>query len=204
MRNQDVVSHDPSLPARVALSALGAVASASRGEQTGAVSKDARAPGLVEGDPVLALGHSLEQNARVVSEIGHELLLVQHAEIALVKLIGKIPVEERDHGGNAGIEEVVYELDVVVQALLVDGVVASTEWDHARPGDGEAVGLCAGLLQELNVLRNAVVGVTGHITRAAASDLAWDLAEGVPDGGATAVSIWSALNLVARFLISIN
>lgn len=204
VRNQDVVSHDPSLPARVSLGALGAVASASRGEQTGAVSEDAGAPRLVEGDPVLALGHGLEQDTRVVGKVSHELLLVQHAEVALVKLIREIPVEERDHGGDARIEEVVDELDVVVQALLVDGVVASTEWDHARPGDGKAVGLCAGLLQELNVLRNAVVGIAGHITRAAASNLAWDLAEGVPDGGATAVSIWSTLNLVARYLISIN
>lgn len=197
VRNQDVVSHDPVLPGRVALSALGAVASASRGEQTGVVSENARAPRLVEGDPVLALGHSLEQDARVVGEVSHELLLVQHAEVALVQLIGEIPVEERDHGGDASIEEVVNELDVVVQALLVDGVVAATEWDHTRPGDGEAVGLCAGLFQELNILRNAVVGVAGHITRAAASDLAWDLAEGVPDGGATAVSVWSTLNLIA-------
>ena len=204
VRNQDVVSDGPSLPARVTLSALGAVASASRGEQTGAVSEDARAPRLVEGNPVLALWHSLEQDAGVVSEIGDELLLVQHAEVALVQLIGEIPVEERDHGGDAGIEKVVNKLDVVVQALLVDGVVAATEWDHARPGDGEAVGFCAGLLQELNVLRNAVVGVAGDITRAAASDLAWDLAEGVPDGRPTAVSVWSTLNLVARRLISIN
>lgn len=203
MRNQDVVSYDPSLPARVALSALGAVASASWGEQTSAVSEDARAPRLVEGDPVLALGHGLEQDARVVGKVGHKLLLVQHAEVALVKLIGQIPVEERDHGSDARVEEVVDELDVVVQSLLVDGVVAATEWDHARPGDGEAVGLCAGLLQELDVLRNAVVRVAGHITRAAASDLAWDLAEGVPDGGATAISIWSTLNLVARRGISI-
>lgn len=201
MRNQDVVSHDPSLPARVTLGALGAVAGASRGEQTGAVPEDARAPRLVEGDPVLALRHGLEQNARVVGEVGNELLLVQHAEVALVELIGKIPVEERDHGGDAGIEEVVDELDVVIQTLLVDGVVAATERDNARPGDGKAVSLGAGLLQELNVLRNAVVGVAGDITRAAASDLAWDLAERVPDGWPTAVSIRSTLNLVARRLL---
>jgi hypothetical protein len=110
-------------------------------------------------------------------------------------------VEESDHGGDAGIEEVVDELDVVVQTLLVDGVVAATEGNNARPGDGEAVGLCAGLLQELNILRNAVVGVASDITRAAASDLAWDLAEGVPDGWPTAVSIRSTLNLVARRLL---
>jgi hypothetical protein len=204
VRNQDVVSDSPSLPARVALSALGAVASAPRGEQTGAVSEDAGAPRLVEGDPVLALGHSLEEDAGVVGEVGDELLLVQHAEVALVQLIWEIPVEESDHGDDAGIEEVVNELDVVVQALLVDGVVAASEWDHARPGNGKAVGLCAGLLQELNVLRDAVVGVAGDISRAAASDLAWDLAEGVPDGRATAISVWGTLNLVARRLISIN
>jgi hypothetical protein len=43
-------------------------------------------------------------------------------------------VVEGDEGRDAGGEEVIDELDVVVEPLLVDGVVAAAEGDDSRPG----------------------------------------------------------------------
>jgi hypothetical protein len=89
-------------------------------------------------------------------------------------------VEERDHRRDPVSEEVVDELDVEVEAGLVDRVVAASQRDDAGPRDGEAVALGAGLLQQLNVLVCAVVRVAGDITAVAAGNLARDLAECVP------------------------
>jgi hypothetical protein len=50
-----------------------------------------------------------------------------------VQLIGKIPMEERDHRLDASLAKVVYEFDVVLEAFLVYGVIASAERDDARP-----------------------------------------------------------------------
>jgi hypothetical protein len=42
-------------------------------------------------------------------------------------------VEEGDHRGDSCIKEVVHELDIVLQTLFVDGIVAATERDDTRP-----------------------------------------------------------------------
>jgi len=179
--DEDVVSNSPGLAGAVADGGLAAVRGVAGGEVARVVAENGRAPGLVEGDPVLALGDRLEGKAGVVLEIGRELLLVQEAAVALVERIGKIPVEEGDEGGDAGLEEVVDELDVVVNALLVDGVVAAAERDQAGPGEGEAVGGGAERLEEVDILLGAVVRVASDGARAAVGDLAGDGAEGVPD-----------------------
>lgn len=147
---------------------------------------------------MLALGDCSKHGAGVVREVLWVLFVVQQATIALVQPLWQIPVEERDHGLDAGGEQVVDELDVEVETGLVDWVVAAAKRDHTRPRDGEAVGLRAGLLEKVDILGRAVVGVAGHVAGAAAGDLAGDLAEGVPDGGAAAIGLRGALNLVAK------
>src|SRR5690606_18318005 len=117
-----------------------------------AVAEDGGAPGLVEGDPVLALGETLEAEAGEVLEVERELGAVQEAAVALVELVGDVPVGEGDEGGDAGGEQVVAELGVVVDPGLVDGVVAAALGDDAGPGEGEAVGLGAEGLKEGDVL----------------------------------------------------
>lgn len=179
--DEDVVSNNPGLASAVTNGRLAAVRGVAGGEVARVVAEDRRAPGLVEGDPVLALGDRLEGKAGVVLEISRELLLVQEAAIALVEGIGKIPVEEGDEGGDAGLEEVVDELDVVVNALLVNGVVAAAERDQTGPGERETVGGGTKGLEEVNILLGAVVRVASNSARAAVSDLAGDGAEGVPD-----------------------
>ena len=106
-------------------------------------------------------------------------------------------MEEGDHGLDAGGEEVVDEFLVEGDSGGVDGVVAPSQWDEARPGEGEAVGAGAGFLEELNVVRQVVVGVACYVAAVAAGDFAGDLAEGVPDGWASAVGGWCAFDLVA-------
>jgi hypothetical protein len=105
-------------------------------------------------------------------------------------------VEERDEGRDAGLEEVVDKLDIMVEARLVDGVVAAAEGDDARPREGEAVAVDAQLLEQRDVLAGAPVRVARSDARAAVGDLAGDFAEGVPDGRATAIGVDRTLDLV--------
>lgn len=104
---------------------------------------------------------------------------------------------EGDEGGDAGGEQVVTELGVVVDASLVDGIIATSLGNDASPGEGEAVGLRAERLEQGNVLGGAVVGVAGRLAGTAVSNLSRDLAEGVPDAGTSAVLFNGALDLVA-------
>jgi hypothetical protein len=143
VRNQDVVSDDPGFPSAVTNLGLAAVGGMARREVTAVVRQNRRTPGLVEGDPVLAFRDGLEDGAGIVLKVKRELLLVQETTIPLVKLVGKIPVEESDEGLDASRKKVIDEFDVVVDALLVDGVVATSQRDDSRPGEGKAVAVGA-------------------------------------------------------------
>ena len=132
--NEEGVSHNPALPAAITLGALSPIRSTTRRKETGVVAQDRAAPWLVEGDPMLDLrGQSLEDDARVVRIVRDEFLLIQHAAISLVELVGQIPVEEGDHGGDSCGEQIFHELDVVLEAFLVDGVVTAAKGDDTRP-----------------------------------------------------------------------
>jgi hypothetical protein len=48
-------------------------------------------------------------------------------------------MEQRDHGRDSGIEEIVDEFLVEGNASRVDGVIAPADRNDARPGDREAV-----------------------------------------------------------------
>ena len=107
-------------------------------------------------------------------------------------------MRQRDEGRDAGSEQVVAEFGVVVNPGLIDGVVAATLGDDARPGEGEAVGLGAEGLEEGNVLSRAVVRVAGDLSRSAVGNLAIDLGKGVPNGRPAPVFFNGTLNLVAE------
>ena len=148
---------------------------------------------------MLALGDRLEHDARVVLKVERELLSVQEAAVALVKSIGEIPMEERDEGSDASREEVVHELDVMVDTLLVDGVVAATDRDDPGPRDGEAVCCGAEGLEERDIFLGPVVRVAGYGARTPVGNLAGDGTEGVPDGRAAAISFSSTFDLVSTW-----
>jgi len=170
----------------------------SGGKETGVITEDGRAPRLVESDPVLHLGKSLEHGPGVVLKVKGKLLAVKKTTISLVQTIGEIPMEQCDEGRNSRVGEVIDELDVMVDTRLVDGVVPAAEGDDSAPRDGESVGGGAELLEEGDVLAGAVVRVAGYGAGAAVGDLAGDGAEGVPDGGATTVFFTGAFDLVTR------
>lgn len=131
--DEKVVADNPGLAGRVADVGLGAVRSVTGGEGTGAVSEDGRAPGLVEGDPVLAAGNTLEDNASVVLVVERELSTVQETTVAAVKLIRSIPVEEGNEGSDAHVKEVIDKLAVVGNTGLVNGVVSATLGNDSGP-----------------------------------------------------------------------
>ena len=81
----------------------------------------------------------------------------------LVQPPGEIPVVEGDDRLDAGGEKIVDQAGVVVEAGLVDG--ADAVGQDARPGDREAVGVDAEILEERDVLEVllAVVGVDGDV-----------------------------------------
>lgn len=158
------VSHDPRLRRAVALRALAAVTRAAGSKQARAVSQDGAAPRLVERNPKLDLvTKSLEADPGIVFVVLYELILVQESAVSLVQLVGKIPVEERYKRLDACSTEVVDKLDIMLHALFVYGVVAAAERDDTRPREREAIRLGARLLQELNVLRGAMVRVARHV-----------------------------------------
>lgn len=201
---EEVVADDPGLGGAVTHGALLPVGGAARGELANAVAEDGRAPGLVEGDPVLDLGEGLEADAGKVLKVQGELLAVQQAAVALVELVGHVPVGQGDVGDDALGEQVIAELGVVVEAGLVDGVVAAALGDDARPGQGEAVGLGAELLEQGHVLGRAVVRVAGRLARAAVGDLAGDLGEGIPDTRAATILFDGSLDLVTVARVSVS
>ena len=154
--NEEGVSHDPAFRATITLRTLSPIRSTTRRKLTDVVTQDRAAPGLVEGNPVLDLVcQSVEDDTRVVCIISDKFLLVQHAAISLVELVGQIPVEEGDHGRDSCGEEVVHQLDVVLEALLVDGIVTAAKGDDTGP------------VEELHTVRiESLAGTIGRAKRA--------------------------------------
>jgi hypothetical protein len=132
--DKDVVADDPGLARTVAHGTLGTVAGSARGELAHIVSEHTAAPGLIESNPVLHFrAESIEHYAGIVGKIGNKFFLVQKTTVALVKRIRKIPVEEGNERSNTRREQVVDELDIVLEALFIDGIIPATERDDTRP-----------------------------------------------------------------------
>jgi hypothetical protein len=122
---QDRMSDDPRLGGTVTGRASLPVTRAPWSEDTDVVAEHSTAEGFVEGDPVLDLGQGLEHDPGIVGKVGDELVFVQEPSVPLVELVGKIPVKKGDEWDDAGVDEVVDKLDIVVESGLVDGIVAS-------------------------------------------------------------------------------
>lgn len=91
---------------------------------------------LVEGDPMLhAIAHSFEDNTSITCEVLNPFFLIKKTTVALVELLGSVPVVESDEGGDAGRYQVVDELDVVLQTSFIDRVITTSFWDDTSPYD---------------------------------------------------------------------
>lgn len=129
--------HNPALPATIPLWTLRLITGPARCKHPGIVPQDGATPRLIERDPMLHLGtQGIEDHTRIVRKVRHELLLVEHAPVPLVQRIGQVPVEQRDQGRDPRGVQVVHEFEVEVQALLIDGVIASAQGDDTGPDNG--------------------------------------------------------------------
>jgi hypothetical protein len=115
---------------------------------------------------------------------------------------------------DAVLEELVDEVGVVFDALLVHRVVPTAEWNDARPGEREAIGLRSVLLQESDVLGVPAVGclvvsfglsleepartilaVRRRVPRLSVERIARCAGEVVPDGLAAPVHVQGSFDL---------
>lgn len=132
MSNQKRVPHNPGLPAAITLCTLASVTATAGSEQSGTISKYGTAPWLVERYPIFYFrAEASETDPGVVLVVLDKLVLVQHASISLVKFVGEIPMEQRDHWLDACLDKVVDEFDVELKALLIHGVVSSSKRNDA-------------------------------------------------------------------------
>lgn len=90
-------------------------------------------------------------------------------------------MEQCDHRRDSGSEQIIDELDIELEALLVDRVISATNWDDSRPGDGKSVGFRSRELKEFDIFGGAIVGVAGYVARAAIGDFARNFAERIPN-----------------------
>jgi hypothetical protein len=200
--DQDVVPDSPRLGAAVANLTLVPVTGVTWSELANAVPENRAAPGLVVGNPELHLGpESLEHELAVADKVLDVLLLVQQTSVPVMEALRQVPVEERDHGLDVVGQQLVDEVDVVLQALVVDGVITTAERNHARPGHAKAVCFRSEGFEQGDVGFVDVVGVAGHFAAGAVGDFARDLAELVPDGVAAAVFVSGAFDLVAGLVL---
>lgn len=125
MSDEDVVTDDPGFFTGVADEVAAAVGGAAWGEGAGAVAEDGTAVGLVEGDPVADFRECCEAHAGVMFKVGDEFVLVEETAVSFFKVVGKVPVKKCDHRDNAGVEEIIDELDIVVDTCLGDAVFPS-------------------------------------------------------------------------------
>ena len=134
MSDQDVVSNRPCLPRAVTNRALLPVTGMTRRKLSNAISKHRATPGLIVRDPELDLrSHRLENEPRVVDEILHVLLFVQESTVAVMQTLRQIPVEKRYHWLDIVGQELVHQVHVVLQAFLIDRIIAAAEGNDAGP-----------------------------------------------------------------------
>ncbi len=161
----------------------------------GEVAHADEALGLVQRDPVRdAVGEAVHHDGGVFGKplraVGVEPAAAQE------ELARKIPVEKRDPRRDAGGEQLVHQTVVETEAGRAD--LADAGGEHARPGDGETVGLQADLAHERDVLRVAAVVVAGDVAVVAFPDASLLMGKHVPDGVALAVGVARAFDLIGR------
>ncbi len=167
----------------------------SRRHHSVVVSKNRDDPRLVERDPVLyAIAEVLEADSGVggihVGKVGTAPAI--HLEL---QGQGKIPVVERDPGGDAVFEKGIDEFVVETDALRIHR--AATLRKNARPRERQAIGPQSKVRHQSHVLAEAVVVIAGDIAGVAAENFTRGVGEGIPDGEALAAFQPGPLDLVA-------
>ena len=157
----------------------------------GRVAEQRRAEGLVERGPV---PHPVaEHRVHVVGVLEETVRGVPVGPPALLlERLRQVPVVQGQPGQDAGLEQLVDQAGVEVQALGVRGPVTGT---HPRPARGEAVGAEPELLHDPHVLGHPVVVLHGVLQGVAVGHGARQTGEGVPDGVLLAALVPGALHL---------
>jgi hypothetical protein len=166
-----------------------------RGVLAELMAQQADAPGLVVGDEA---GDSVAQLAGHHRGIVHEGFGGRARGPApfVLQGLGQVPVIERGERRDPVLEQHVHEPAVEVEAGRVHA--SSSLRQHARPGQGEAVGLDPEVAHQCYVVAEAVVVVAGHVPAAPVEDGAGLLAEAIPDRLAAAVDRNRTFDLVGR------
>ena len=166
-----------------------------RGKFAVAVAQLDEGADLVQGeevaDPVAELRGD---EARIGGEGLHRLARFPAA--AILQGLRQVPVIERGEGHDAVGQQFVDQPVVEGQALGVGRPAPLRE--QARPGDREAVGRHAQRLHQRHVLLVEVIVIVGDVGVGAVADLAGQPGKRVPDGGAAAVLLRGALDLIGR------
>ena len=149
---------------------------------------------FVQRDPT---GHPVTEGLRADRGVlGEPVSGITYRPAALVlELLGQVPVVQRGRGRDAVLGELVQQRSIVVQALGVGRAAAAGL--HARPGDGEPVGLQTERGHQRDVLSVTVIGVAGDVAGVPAADVAGRMAEGVPHRRAPAVGARRPFDLVS-------
>ncbi len=100
-----------------------------------------------------------------------------------------MPISDLSHGEDSTyhewrdpvLQQLVNESRIEFDTLGVDGVIAASQRDDSRPGDGESVRLYPVVFQKLDVLEPALVRIRRDITVPAVKCLAWCATKVVPD-----------------------
>jgi hypothetical protein len=198
MGDENVVANLPRFCAAVANLALLPVAGVSRCKLANTVAQNRTAPRLVVGDPELDLrSQSLEHELAVADKVLDVLLLVQQTSVPVVQSLRQVPMEKSDHGLYTVGQQLIDQIDVVLQALVIDRIVTATEWNHSRPRNTESVCLGSERFQKSYIGLVDVVRVASNLAARTVCDFARNSAEGIPNGVSTTVLLSSAFDLVA-------
>lgn len=136
MSKKEIMTNDPLFTSAVPFCADGPVAGSSRGEKTVLVTENGDDPRFSESHEDLDFGReSAEHYSSVVCEIRDKLVFVERTTISLVQSFRKIPLIESDQRLNSRCQKVVNKLDVMVETLIINGIVPTTEWDDSRPSE---------------------------------------------------------------------
>ena len=166
-----------------------------RGVRAGCVAEERRAPGLVERRPVPdPVAERAVHQRGVLGEPGGRV--PRRPAAGVFQLLREVPVVQRDPRDDVVLEQLVAEPTIEVQPLLVQRPASARL--HARPRDGEPIGVEPQPSHQRDVLAIAVVVVARHVAGIPAERPSESVAERVPDGGSTAVFRGRPLNLVRR------
>jgi hypothetical protein len=141
----------------------------------------------------------LNDKSRIIEKIIHNPPIAPSA-ILIEQRKRRIPVEQHRRNLKLLLNKLSDNIIVVLHAFFVDRTFAKGE--DARPGDGEAEGRHAEVLQAREVLLVEVVVRGGDVGGRVVGDLVDDaVAEEVPDRGAFAFGVDGALGLGSVVLL---